>query len=385
MALAQINLGDLPNDGTGDPLREGGAKINANFAELDDRTLNPNLQALSGLTGAANRLPYYTGIGALSLTILSALGRQLIASTAPSDGRNVLGLGSAATVGLGVAGGAASLGADGKLRPEQTPDMSINNVYPVNSQAAMLALPANRGDIAIRTDEQNKPYILTTLPPTTLANWTVIGQSLSAALAAISGLTPAADRLAYYTGSNTADLTPLTSFARSMLDDVNAGAVLTTLGVSAYIQTLLDDANAAAARTTLGLGSASVANILGTVSQTGGVPTGAIVEAGSSANGQYTKFADGTMICRLLITGLSIAMNSSYGSGTVGTTNWAYPAAFVSTPVLTLGARGAGKFTTTSPADAASATLGSFLVFDPAGSIYTGSFNCFFLAIGRWF
>jgi len=126
-------------------------------------------------------------------------------------------------------------------------------------------------------------------------------------------------------------------------------------------------------------------NIVGTVSQAGGVPTGAVVEAGSSANGQYTKFADGTMICRLLFTGLSIAMNSSYGSGTVGTANWAYPAAFVSTPILALGARGAGKFTTTSPADAASATLGSFLVFDPAGGIYTGSFNCFFLAVGRWF
>lgn len=127
-------------------------------------------------------------------------------------------------------------------------------------------------------------------------------------------------------------------------------------------------------------------NIVGTVSQTSGVPTGAIVEAGSSANGQYTKFADGTMICRLLVTGLSIAMNQGYGSGTVGTVNWAFPAAFVSTPPgLTLGVRGAGKFTTTSPADASSATLGSYLVFDPAGTTYTGSFNCFFMAVGRWY
>jgi hypothetical protein len=38
-------------------------------------------------------------------------------------------------------------------------------------------------------------------------------------------------------------------------------------------------------------------NILGTVSQAGGVPTGAIIERGSNANGNYVKFADGTMIC----------------------------------------------------------------------------------------
>jgi hypothetical protein len=38
-------------------------------------------------------------------------------------------------------------------------------------------------------------------------------------------------------------------------------------------------------------------NILGTVSQSSGVPTGAIIERGSNANGQFVKYADGTMIC----------------------------------------------------------------------------------------
>ena len=38
-------------------------------------------------------------------------------------------------------------------------------------------------------------------------------------------------------------------------------------------------------------------NILGTVSQSGGVPTGAIIERGSNANGEYVKYADGTLIC----------------------------------------------------------------------------------------
>lgn len=37
-------------------------------------------------------------------------------------------------------------------------------------------------------------------------------------------------------------------------------------------------------------------NILGAVSQSGGVPTGAIIERGSNANGEYVRFADGTQI-----------------------------------------------------------------------------------------
>jgi len=38
-------------------------------------------------------------------------------------------------------------------------------------------------------------------------------------------------------------------------------------------------------------------NLLGTVSQSGGNPTGAVIEAGSNANGDYVRFADGTQIC----------------------------------------------------------------------------------------
>ena len=42
-------------------------------------------------------------------------------------------------------------------------------------------------------------------------------------------------------------------------------------------------------------------NILGTVSESGGVPTGAIIERGSNSNGEFVKYADGTMICTGII------------------------------------------------------------------------------------
>jgi hypothetical protein len=41
----------------------------------------------------------------------------------------------------------------------------------------------------------------------------------------------------------------------------------------------------------------TMGNVLGTVSQLEGVPTGAIIERGSNANGEYVRFADGTQVC----------------------------------------------------------------------------------------
>ena len=68
------------------------------------------------------------------------------------------------------AGGLATLDGTGKLDASQLPALAISETFVVASQAAMLALTAQQGDVAVRTD-LSKSYILAGTDPTVLANW----------------------------------------------------------------------------------------------------------------------------------------------------------------------------------------------------------------------
>lgn len=62
------------------------------------------------------------------------------------------------------------LDAGGKLPTSTIPSLALVETFVVGSQAAMLALTAQMGDVAVRTDN-NRSYILQSEPATTLSNW----------------------------------------------------------------------------------------------------------------------------------------------------------------------------------------------------------------------
>ena len=217
-------------------------------ADADARyqATDAELSALAALVSAADSLPYFTGSGTAALATFTAAARTLLAAATAAAQRTALG---STTVGDAV-------------------------FVAASTAAARSAIGA-----VIGTDVQ----------------------AYDAELAALAGLTSAADRLPYFTGSQTAALATFTSAARDLLDDADASAMRTTLGLaigtnvqafaanlsalagvtsaanklfyftgagtgdvadlSAFARTLLDDADATASRSTLGLGTSATKDV----------------------------------------------------------------------------------------------------------------------------
>ncbi|WP_425639918.1 fusion protein [Agrobacterium radiobacter] len=57
-------------------------------------------------------------------------------------------------------------------------------------------------------------------------------KAITGAIAALHALTPAADKLPYFSGASAASLADLTAFARTILDDANGAAMFTTMGAT---------------------------------------------------------------------------------------------------------------------------------------------------------
>lgn len=135
--------------------------------------------------------------------------------------------------------------------------------------------------------------------------------------------------------------------------------------------------------------SAARADILGTVSQSGGVPTGAIIEKGSNSNGEYVRFADGTQICRMVFSAADAANKNLTASGGLGGYRTsqnvvAFPASFAAPPCCSGHINNNGQNVRI---ELVSGLLAScqFSFHAINTGTYTGSDTIYITAVGRWF
>lgn len=113
-------------------------------------------------------------------------------------------------------------------------------------------------------------------------------------------------------------------------------------------------------------------DILGNVTEAAGVPTGAIIETGSNGNGDFVKYANGTLIC-----------HDANGNCFIGGSTITFPHAFVDNTktVVMVTSRGSQDLITSN-----GNTLTTFNVFSIVSSTGASSNVVFnFIAIGRWF
>lgn len=298
------DLGDvtITSAVSGNILRHNGT-VWVNYPDSNYQASDSELTALAGLTSAANKLPYFTGSGTAALTDYTAFARTLDDDADAATARTTLGL----VIGTNVQAYDAELAALAGLT-------SAADALPYFTGAGTAGTTTLTTFARTLIDDIDAATMRTTLG-------LVIGtnvQAYDAELAALAGLTSAADALPYFTGSGTATTTTLTTFGRSLIDDAAATNARTTLGLvigtdvqaydaelaalagltsaadklpyftgsgtaatttyTTFARTLTDDADAATARTTLSAEQIGVRTALN--SQSGTTYTLVLTDAG---------------------------------------------------------------------------------------------------------
>lgn len=187
----------------------------------------------------------------------------------------------------------------------------------------------------------------------------VLSSITNGILYAFSALASAANKIAYFTGAGTMALADFTAHARAIL--------------------ALSGGNGKFIRST-GTNTAVMQDIVGTVTQSGGVPTGAIIERGSNANGDYVRYADGTQICwgtvNAELTGATLQMAVTYPAAFVGTS---FPLPCLARAVFTVGSSNFNLFTQSN-----TTTTFQLMIRNLDGST-AQTRVIYYVSFGRWF
>lgn len=157
------------------------------------------LDAIAALTPAADSYAYFTGPASAALGIATAFGRSLLDDPDSAAGRATLGAEAA------IAAGTAGQYWRGD-KSWQTLEAGAVAFAPSGSVSA-----TNVQDAIAELDAEKQP--------------------IDSELSAIAGLVSAADRLPFFTGAGTAALATFTAAGRALVDDADAAAQRTSLGL----------------------------------------------------------------------------------------------------------------------------------------------------------
>ncbi len=200
-----------------------------------------NVVALAGLTSAANKLGFFNGVGTMAVQDFPADSQALLASANYAAMRTAMGVQDTLVSGTNIKtiNGSSILGAGnlvvsggGGLSDGDYGSVTVSGGGTVITiDAGVVTSTMMGGDVtsagkALLTaaNVAAQQTALSLVPGTNV-------QAYDAELAAIAGLTSAANKLPYFSGSGTAALTDFSAFGRTLVDDADNTAARVTLGL----------------------------------------------------------------------------------------------------------------------------------------------------------
>ena len=175
---------------------------------------------------------------------VSANSQKITNLANPTDNGDAVSLGYL-TGQKGIANGIAELDGSGLVPTHHLPALAITTTQVVNSQANMLALTAQTGDVAVRTDV-NKSFILTATPASTLANWQELLTPTDAVLS-VDGSTGAVSLSGTYINRTTGQLLGNLDANTHKVTNLGTPTSDNDAATKVYVDTVAGSATAAAA------------------------------------------------------------------------------------------------------------------------------------------